>query len=232
MDGHTDDAKLRYLFAALMVLAPLLLALVYGVVREVPPDYGCNDEKTESAVIEAYREGALWLIVAAETVALAALVMALRALRGASGPNVRFALYVVGGAFGVAAVAWLKSDNSDIGSALIAGVVTAMAAGGGLAWVARDESPGRVAVRAALAAAALLPLGFVLGLVAYFGPLLLWVVLVVVTGAMLAWLAQHLGTDETGAWRALALTAVLVGVLVVPGETILIFSRGHGPPFC
>lgn len=233
VDGHDRNSTIRYALAGLMMGVPLVLAVVYGIVRDVPPSTSCGETDTGQGLVDDYRAGVWWLVAVAELVALAVLVAALRARRGGGWPE-RLVVAAVAGALGVAAGIGLALtvDLEDGGPALIVGLGVVGGAGWLLSRAAGETRPKHASVTIAVTTVALLASCWFLLLIAVYLTEVFLPVLGFATMGVLAWLASRLGRGETAAWRALAVAAAFVAVLLIPGEAVVIVSRGHGPIGC
>jgi hypothetical protein len=211
---------------AVLVVAPLTLALVYGT--GVPPSTECWEDRTPDAVVDAYRSRGLWLIGLAELAVLGAYAVSLRAAAGRASraTDASIALTAAGVGVGVAS-AYVTSDQGDgfRTGALIALLVAVPLWLGLRAAADRPVTLG-AGIVAAVAALVLTIVAWVVALFAIFATAFVLVGLVVSSVVAVGVLVDR----QT--WRAAALTCAFFAVVVVPLAAVIIVSRGHGPAFC
>ena len=226
--------KLRYALTLLLFLVPEAIGIVWGGVRERPPSWDCGDVQTEQAAIDSYRAGLHWVIAAGEAVAIVVFMAAVRAATNLRDRELEWAVGAVAGAFGVAVgSALLSSDlTDDIALSFFAGLAVTLVLGLLLHVVARGRRPKHQFLVLVGAAVGLLVVGWPLLGVATYAPTLFGAVIVGAAFWLLGWLFIRLGRGDAEAWRALAIAAAFVAVVLIPGEAALIFSRGHGPFIC
>ena len=228
------SSPVRVALVALLDAGPLALALVFGLVKDVPANWSCGDTATPDAEIDAYRSGAWWLIAVSEVAAISLYVLALRHLAADPGQGVAITTAVAGCGVGVAAgIALASSHVAEGGWAAVAfGVAVGIPA-----WVAFRVLGGREPTwlgllgTAGLVAGAAIP-GFVVVLFAVYAPAYVVVPLVLLSGGMLVWLAARLGEAPRVAWQSLSVATLWFAVAVVPLAGLIVLSRGHGPFIC
>lgn len=216
-------------FASLLLAAgPLAMLVVFGILRDIPPDITCGD-RTPVAVVDAYRTGLWWIAGAAELVAATVLVAALRADDGALW-RVRVSVAVTALASGNVVFA-VVLDRATSGfpwaSAALASAATALAV-----WAALTRLSGARPTRPVLlgAAAAAWPAAVAGGFATLLAFLLSLFVAVAalplaLMGAAWLWTAQARAADAV-------VVATLTAVAVVPAGATTIWWLGEGPLIC
>lgn len=221
-----QGAAIRWVLALALAVCPVILAVVYAL-RDVPVPGVCSHLDWDPR-FEAYVEETWWLGVLGQTVALAVLVTALSALRGAGGRKVDHAIALTGAAV-ILAVWTACLAGEELDQPWYLGLLLGLPAGA-LVWfvlhVAAGRSPTRLGAVLVVAWSFALPvLGLIVVGIAWeerYQALALIGAALPVAGAT-AWLAPQLGDDyDSRGWSALAFAAAFVGVLVIPGMVVFI----------
>jgi hypothetical protein len=218
--------RLRVASPLRLLVGPVVLVLVFAVLRDVPPAADCGDGGASAAVLSDYRAAALPMVLAAAALTLAVWLGALRLSRGArhAGLSIPFVAAVAG-----LVVAWpllAHEPDNRVVEAFVAGIAAAAltlaagraAIGRGWSW----SSLGAVLMVAALLA---LPSLAVVFLAVFFPG---------VAAAVVAAIATF------GLWRAVASqsapafanVAAFVAVVVLPLAYLVILTRGDQPVLC
>jgi hypothetical protein len=200
----------------LLAAGPLVLAVLFGFVRDIPADSECGEVGPTQAEIDAYLDGAIALFALVWAVPAVLYLLALR--REHTTGSVPLVAGIFGAVAGVAAAD--VTENGVIGAP--AGIAAALLLAAALHRVAQRPLTVRAAGLSVGVGIVMVPLGLLMAVYSVFAPGLALPALILagVLAALATRRARHLAAG----------TAVHVS-LFVPLIVLIIASRGHGT-FC
>jgi hypothetical protein len=201
----------------LLAAGPLLLGLVFGLLRDIPQEPECGGGGVPPGQVDAYLEGSIPLFALAWAVPAVLYLLALRSGRRTGSVPLVAGVYAAVGGVAVA-------DSTELNwVGAVAGIALALAIAAGLYRLAAQPPTVRGLGLSVGVGIVMVPLGLLLAIYSVFASS--FVLPPLVLGGVLAILAARRP-------ERVAAAAAVHAALFVPLLVLIIASRGSGPIGC